>query len=129
MHLDHDDRNIGVNILDRLMEVLAYDHAGACPDDPDALWVPEVDHLLEHRREQFAPAKNKIGVVHCCRDHPQIILLKEAGVLERAARGSVQDRNIGIQIAQCVQRSNNRTRARVHYPDIVHYAQSWCLWY
>ncbi len=122
MYLDHDDWNIGVDVLDRLVKVLPYNHAGTGPNDSNALWVPEVNYLLKHRREQFTPAKHKIGVIHCCCDHPQIILLKEAGVLERASGWTVQDRHIGVQIAQRVQCSNDRTRTRVHYLDIVHCA-------
>ena len=46
MYLDRNHRNIGINILDRLLEILAYGPAGAGSDDPDPFRVPEADDLL-----------------------------------------------------------------------------------
>jgi hypothetical protein len=82
MYLDHNHRNIGINILDRLLEVLAYDHAGAGSNNPDTLRMPEVDDLFKKRREQFAPAKDKVGLVHRGCDNPQVVFFEQAGVFE-----------------------------------------------
>ncbi len=82
MYLDRDHRNISINILDCLLEVLAYDHAGAGSDDSDPFWMPEVDDLFKKRREQFAPAKDKVGLVHRGCDNPQVVFFEQAGVFE-----------------------------------------------
>ncbi len=129
MHLDHDHRNIEIGIRNRLMEVLAYDHAGTRPDNSDSLRMPELGHFLKQCRKQLAPAKDEIGLIHRCCDHSQVILLEQAGVLERASRRSVQDRNVCVEIAQRVERRNDRARTRVHYLDVSHYVTCcWC-WY
>ena len=64
-----------------------------------------------HCLKRLLAAENKLVVRKGRGEHPHPVLFKKLGVLERAARGTMKDRNIHLEIACSIQGGHNRTRA------------------